>query len=176
MYCIYRHPNYHTGSYIKFTQNLHESTAYKIIVDVTFVISILVILIGIYILIREGKVWTQYIVALILMLMASRSLVLKKSNGLDINSEKFCRLEISRGNALMSVTNLFLTTNAVLLDEIEVQVMKKSLPGDVAAADDREKGCMAFFAWYPLSDKSIGELLASENENSASEMTEVQKI
>ena len=76
----------------------------------------------------------------------------------------------------MSVVNLFLTTNAVLLDEIEVQVMKNSLPGDVAAADDREKGCMALFAWYPLSDKSIGEFLSSEDENNASEMTEVQKL
>ena len=173
VYCIYRHPNYHTGSYIKFTQTLYASKVYKIVANCTFVISVLVILVGIYILIREEKAWTQFIVALLLMVMASRSLVLEKSNGLDINSEQFCRLEISRGNALMRVKNFFLTTNAVLLDEMEVQLMKNGLPDDVAAADEREKGC---FAWYPLSDQSIEAFLASKNENSASEMTEVQKF
>ena len=76
----------------------------------------------------------------------------------------------------MSVMNLFLTTNAVLLDEMEVQVMKKGLTGDVAAADSREEGCLAHFAWYPLSDKSIEEFLASENENNTCEMTEVQNF
>ena len=137
----------------------------------TFVVSVLVILIGIYILIREKEPWRQYVVALLLMLIASRTLVRSKSNGLDINSERFSKLDICRGNAFMKVVIFFLTTNAVLLDEMEVQVMQKGLPNHVAAPEDREEGCLAFFSWYPLSDKSIGEFLAGEDDNDAHEMT-----
>lgn len=141
--------------------------------NLTFAVSVIVILIGIYILIRQNEDWTQYIVALILMVTASRSLVRDKSNGLDINSEKFCQLKISHGNSLMMVKNLLLTTNADLLDELEVQVMKKGLPRDVAAApDEREEGCKAIFEWYPLSDESLSDFLASAQENSSHEMTE----
>jgi hypothetical protein len=38
---------------------------------------------------------------------------------------------LSRGNALMKIVNFLLTTNDVLLDEMEVQVMMKWLPDDV---------------------------------------------
>ena len=139
----------------------------------TFAVSVIVILIGIYILIRQNEDWTQYIIALILMVVASRSLVRDKSNGLDINSEKFCQLKISHGNTLMMVLNLFLTTNADLLDELEVQVIKKGLSRDVAAAsDERKEGCKAILEWYPLSDESLSDFLASAEENSSHETTE----
>ena len=73
----------------------------------------------------------------------------------------------------MMVLNLFLTTNADLLDELEVQVMKKGLSRDVAAAsDERKEGCKTIFEWYPLSDKSLSDFLASAQENSSHEMTE----
>ena len=173
IYFFYRRPDYHTGSYISCTQTLYASKAYKIVSNCTFLVSVIVIVIGIYILIRQNEDWTQYIIALILMVMASRSLVRDKSNGLDINSEKFCQLEISHGNALMMALNLFLTTNADLLDELEVQVMKKSLSGDVAAApDEHEEGCKAIFEWYPLSDESLSNFLEIAEENSSHEMIE----
>jgi hypothetical protein len=142
------------------------------VANCTFVVSVLVIVIGIYLLIKYEKGWTQYIVALLLMVMASRNLVLTKSNGIDIQTESFCNLQISRGNALMKVVNLFLTTNTVLLNEMEVQLMKKQFPDDIAAADEREEECSAHFSWYPLSDETIDEFLASKNESNSTELTE----
>ena len=140
----------------------------------TFVVSVLVIIIGIAILIRQNEDWTQYIVALILMVMASRSLVRSKSNGVDVNSKKFCQLTISRGNSLMKVLNLFLTTNAELYDELEVQLMKKGFPSSVAAEpDERVVGWKGIFDWYPLSEESLNEFLARNDENSVKEQTEI---
>ncbi|CAB4025360.1 Hypothetical predicted protein [Paramuricea clavata] len=48
---------------------------------------------------------------------------------------------------------------------MEVQVMKKGLPGHVAAADERDDGCSSCLAWQPLSDQSLNEFLATKNEN-----------
>ena len=150
VYCIYRQPNYHTGSYIKFTQTLYASKVYRIAAFSTFVVSFIIITIGIYLLIKYGKGWTQYIVALILMVMASRSLIRDKSNGLNISSEAFCHTKISRGNTFMMVINFFFTTNAALLDEVEIQFMKKLLPEDLAAPKDPQTGWSAFFTYDPL--------------------------
>ena len=150
VYCIYRRPDYHTGSYIKFTQTLYASKAYRIAALCTFVVSFIIISIGIHLLIKYGKGWTQYIVALILMVMASRSLIRKKSNGLNISSKAFCHTKISRGNTFMMVINFFFTTNAALLDQVEIQFMKKWLPEDLAAPEHPKIGWSAFFTYDPL--------------------------
>lgn len=172
VYCIYRHPDYRTGSYIKFTQTLFASRVYKILANCTFVVAVAAVAVGIYILIQEEKSWTGFIVSFLLAVIASRSLLVDKSNGLNLDSNKFCTLRISRGNALMSVLNFFLITNAVVLDEIEVQVMKKGLPNDVAAADIRKKGFFAYFVWYPLTDEDIRLFLTSDDRNISGEMRE----
>ena len=168
VYCIYRHPDYRNGSYIKFTQKLFASRVYKILANCTFVVAVAAVAVGIYILIKEEKSWTEFIVSFLLTAIASRSLLVDKSNGLNLDSNKFCALRISRGNALMNVLNFFLTTNTVVLDEIEVQVMKKGLPNDVAAADIRKKGFLAYFAWYPLIDEDIHLFLTSNGDNNIS--------
>ena len=126
--------------------------------NLTSALCVLIIVIGIVLIIQETKKWTQYIIALILMVMASRNLVLNKKNGLNIDSVKFCRLEISRGNLVMQVLNFFLTTNAVVLDEMEVQVINKGFSSDVAAPVDQTGGCLRM-TWAPLSDESIYELI-----------------
>ena len=64
VYCIYHRPDYHSDSYIKFTQNLHASKAYKIVAFCIFVVSVIIIIIGIHLLIKYDKDWTQYIVAI----------------------------------------------------------------------------------------------------------------
>ena len=170
--CIYHQPDFRTGSYIKFTQTLFSSRVYKILANCTSVVSVTAIAVGIYILIKEGKNWTDFIVSFLLALIASRSLLVNKSNGLNLDSEKFSALRISRGNALMSVLNFFLTTNTAVLDEIEVQIMKKGLPDDVAAADIHEQGFLAYFDWSPLSDEDINLFLTSNDDNSSGEMKE----
>ena len=170
LYFLYRRPNYNDGSYIKFTQTLYARRAYRIVVDVMSIFCIVMILIAIYLLLQYGYEWTQHVIALLLVVKESRGLVLTKSNGLDINSERFCSLEISRGNMLMSVWNFFLTKNAVTLDEMEVQVMKKGLHDQVAAPDDREEGCSAFFSWYPLTDNSVNEFMARKDSNNSHEL------
>jgi hypothetical protein len=123
------------------------------------------ILVGIFLLIGYGYEWRSHVVALLLIVMESRSLLLQKSNGFDISSEKFCGLEIRHGNGLTWIINFFFTSNAVLLDEMEVQVMKKGLPGHVAAADEEDEECCSCSAWQPLNDKSLNEFLATKNEN-----------
>ena len=140
--------------------------------NLTFVLFCAIIPIGIYILIREKKGGSDYILAIILLVISSRSLVLEKSNGLLITSEVFCKLEISRGNAFMNVLNFIVTTNAVLLDEMEVHLMKKGFPDQVAAVDDKKKGCMAFCEWSPLSEESMNEFLAIEFENFVDDTTD----
>ena len=110
--------------------------------------------------------------AIILLVISSRSLVLEKSNGLLISSEVFCKLEISRGNAFMNVLNFILTTNAVLLDEMEVRLMQKGFSNHVASVADRQKGCMAFCDWSPLCEESVKEFLAIEFENFVDETTD----
>ena len=102
--------------------------------------------------------------------MASRSLLRTKSNGLEINSETFCHMKISRGNAFMRVVNFFLTTNAVLLDKLEVQLMKKWLPDDIAAPSQRGEGLFALFSYNPLiettSTENALEMNTEENNDS----------
>lgn len=161
LYCIYRRLNYYNGSYIKFTQNLYATKAYRIVGNLISIFAFLIILIGIFLLISYGYDWTQYIVALLLIVMESRSLLLEKSNGLDINSERFRMLEICHGSGFVRVINFLVTSNAVLLDELEVQVMSKGLPGHVSAPEKRDEGCCSCFDWYPLSDKSIDDFLAA---------------
>ena len=158
LYCIYRRPEYRNGSYIRFTQTLYKRKAYRIMANLTSALCVLIIVIGIVLIIQETKKWTQYIIALILMVMASRNLVLNKKNGLNIDSVKFCRLEISRGNLVMQVLNFFLTTNAVVLDEMEVQVINKGFSSDAAAPVDQTGGCLRM-TWAPLSDESIYEFI-----------------
>ncbi|XP_028406738.1 uncharacterized protein LOC114529170 [Dendronephthya gigantea] len=150
VYCVYHHPDYYSGRYIKFTQTLYSSKVYKVLTIVTFLLSVIMILLGIFLLIKYNEGWTQYIVALLLMVMASRTLLRQKSNGLDIRCEKFCGLKISRGNTFMKVWNFFLTTNAGVLDALEVEFMKKGLPRDLVAPEERKEGCSAFFTWHTL--------------------------
>ena len=170
-YCIYRRPDYHTGSYIKFTQTLYVSKVYRIAAFCTFVVSFIIISIGIHLLIKYDKGWTQYIIALILMVMASRSLIREKSNGLNISSEAFCHTKISRGNTFMMVINFFFTTNAALLDQVEIQFMKKWLPEDLAAPNHPKTGWSAFFTYNPLIEdettKNSGGLENKGGDNDA---------
>ena len=170
LYCIYRRPEYHRGNYIMFTQTLYASRAYKIVAYCTFFVSIIVIIIGISLLIKYGNDWTQYIVALSLMVMASRNLLRKKTNGLDIQSEKFCQLKISRGNILMQVFNFFLMTNASLLDLIEVQFMKQCLPDDIAAPQQDRKGWSAFFTFQPLIETDAPHPTGEENKGESNDI------
>ena len=96
----------------------------------------------------------------------TKDLRLEKSNGLNVNSETFHGLDICRGNGITWLINFFFTSNAVLLDEMEVQVMKKGLPSHVAAADESDDGCCSsYLSWYPLSDKNLDEFLARKNES-----------
>lgn len=103
---------------------------------------------------------------LILMVVEVKTIALDKSNGLNINSDKFCRLPIHRGeNALICVKNFLLTRNANVLDEIEVQIMKKRLPDGISGKDKAEGGCCTWMEWSPLNDQSINEFPASEDGN-----------
>ena len=73
----------------------------------------------------------------------------------------------------MRVVNFFLTTNAVLLDKLEVQLMKKWLPDDIAAPSQREEGLSALFSYDPLIETTGTEnVLEMENpeENNDSEL------
>ena len=119
------------------------------------------ILIEIFLLTSYGYEWTQYVVTLFFIVMESRNLLLQKSNGLDINSETFFMSEICHGTGLTEVINFFLTSNGVLLDELEVQNMSNGLPGHVSASEKRDEGCCSCFDWCPLSDKSINDFLAA---------------
>ncbi|CAB3979406.1 Hypothetical predicted protein [Paramuricea clavata] len=120
---------------------------------------------GIGVEVPEPRNILFFITVVLFVVMESRSLLLQKSDGFDINSEKFCAIEICHGNWITWVINFFFTSNAVLLDEMEVQVMKKGLPGHVAAADEHDDGCSSCLAWQPLSDQSLNEFLATKNEN-----------
>ena len=50
----------------------------------------------------------------------------------------------------MMVINFFFTTNAALLDQVEIQFMKKWLPEDLAAPEHPKIGWSAFFTYDPL--------------------------
>ena len=146
---------------------------YKFLAGCTFVVSLIVIVIGGYLLTKYGYNWTNFAVTLLFLLTEARALILYKTSGLNINSEKFCQLEISRGNGLMWVWNFFLTTNAVLLDEMEIQTMKKGLAFDVAAAAayEPEEGWLLSFTWQPLTDTSVDDLVTSKNASNSHELT-----
>jgi hypothetical protein len=145
---------------------------YKFLAGCTFVVSLIVIVIGGYLLTKYGYNWTNFAVTLLFLLTEARALILYKTSGLNINSEKFFQLEISRGNGLMWVWNFFLTTNAVLLDEMEIQTMKKGLAfGVAAAADEPEEGWLSSFTWQPLTDTSVDDLVTSKNASNSHELT-----
>jgi hypothetical protein len=55
------------------------------------------------------------------------------------------------------VINFLHTTNAALLDELEVQCMKKWLPVDLAASHHPKTGCSAFFSYEPLVETTEDE-------------------
>ena len=176
MYCIYRRPEYNSGNYLMFTQTLYASRAYKLVAYCTFLVSIIVIIIGISLLIKYGNDWTQYIVALIMMVMASRNLLRKKTNGLEIQSEKFCQLKLSRGNIFMQVFNFFLLTNASFLDLIEVQFMKAYLPVEIAAPQQNRKSCSAFFTFHPLVETGAFHLTGEENNGEVNDCEMIYQV
>lgn len=194
LYLLYCRPNYYTGNYITFTQKLYASKPYKIATYTISTVSVGIILAGIYLLIKNGYRWRPYVIALLLMVKESGKLIHSKSEGLNTNSKNFRELKISYGNPFMRVINFFLTTNAVLLEKIEVNVMKKGLPDHVAARDnvggealranddeDPEdcstflKRISALFDWNPVMDKHLDKFLTeteADGGNGQEEMTQ----
>lgn len=162
--CLYRRPDYNDGTYIKFTQSLYSNIVYRIFAYITLVLSIIMILFGIYLLMEYGYDWTSYVLTLILIVVECRKLLELKHDGFDITSQKFGQLAISRGSSLMKPVNFLLTTNAKVLDEMEVQVMRKVLPKSVAAKE--EEGRCSRFALRPLNEDSVKSLLDDADGNS----------
>lgn len=109
--------------------------------------------------------------ALFVIVMKSRSLALRKSNGLDITTTEFRNLKVARGNALMAIWNFFMTSNAVILDEMEVQIMKKALPKHVCSPTNDEGCCEKFINSPSLSDKTMDAFLTGKAENKGRDNT-----
>ena len=63
IYLANGYPNYHTVNHLEFVQTLYGRRVFKIVVNCTLVMSILVIVIGIVVLITNEEDWFQYIVA-----------------------------------------------------------------------------------------------------------------
>ena len=192
LYLLYCRPNYYTGSYVTFTQKLYASKLYRIAAYTISIVSVVIILAGIYLLIKYGYSWRPYIVALLLMVKESGNLVHSKSEGLKTNSKNFRELKISYGNPLMRVINFFLTTNAVLLEEIEVNFIKKRLAdlkaardkvgGKAPPADDDDEDCSTFlkrisalFEWNPVMDKQLDKFLTETEPDGGNDQEEMKQ-
>ena len=166
LYCLYCRPDYNNGTYIKFTQSLYSTIVYRILAYITFVLSLVMIFAGMYLLMKYGYDWTSHVLTLILIVVECRKLLELKHDGFDITSHKFGQLPISRGSSLMKPVNFLGKTNAKVLDEMEVQVMRKVLPETVAAKE--EQGCLSCFALHPLNEGNVKSLQYDTDGNSNS--------
>lgn len=107
-------------------------------------------------------------VALLLIVKASFSLNLRTSNGLNINSTEFSSLKVSRGQHVIAIWNFFVTSNAVILHEIEVQIMKEALPEN--ARSPNGVGCFEDSSY--LTDEATLAFLKTNTENVSLELEE----
>ena len=170
---LYKRPNYNKGDYISFTQWLYSSKIYCVVSIITVVAVISLMLGGMVLIEVYGGKWNRYLVSMFVAIIGGKKLLELKHEGFKVDSENFKNIEISRGNTFFQKLFRFIfTSNAGVLDGIEVQFMRQMLPTEAAA--EEEKGCFGRFAggFKPLSRNDINKLIETGSSGHDNEMSE----
>ena len=170
---LYKRPNYNKGNYISFTQWLYSSKIYCVVSIIT-VMAVISLMLGAMVLIEVyGGRWNRYLMSMFVAIIGGKKLLELKHEGFKVDSQNFKNIEISRGNTfLQKLFRFIFTSNAGVLDAIEVQFMRQMLPTEAAA--EEEKGCFGCVVggFKPLSRNDINKLTETGSSGQDNEMSE----
>ena len=134
--CVFlrKRPNYFKMEYIVYTQTLYAGMIYKIVVYATVVACLAFIIAAMYLVGLHGFSWKKHIFSLILVVLGCRHLLQSLHGAFDMNSEEFPDIKINRGKTVFAIVMTFaLTSNASVLQAIEVQVIRHTLRKDITS-------------------------------------------